>query len=85
MVVRSLWSPSTGLGGVPWLLLLNLGKSKFPSPVPGEGSSLGEICPLRTKGSEQKATSAMTHQREMKIVFRLEKNPFESDTFASRI
>jgi hypothetical protein len=27
----------------------------------------------------------MTHQREMKIVSRLEKNSFESDTFASRI
>lgn len=27
----------------------------------------------------------MTHWREMKIVFRLENNPFESHTFASRI
>lgn len=66
--------------------LIKLGeKVNFPVLSQGRSQSPQEICPLFTKGRELEATSAVTHQREMKIVFGLEKNPFESDTFASRI
>lgn len=48
-------------------------KGKFPSPVPGRFQPLPEMCPLFTRGSEKKAASTMTHQREIKIVSRLER------------
>lgn len=56
-----------------------------PGPSPGWLQPLREMCPLLERSREKKATPVMTHQREMKIVSRLENNPLESHTFASRI
>lgn len=57
----------------------------FPGLFLGRAQPLHEMCPLLERGREKEATSVMTQRREMKIVFRLENNPFESHTFASRI
>lgn len=64
--------------------LIELGKEQISQSYPGRSQPLHEMCAFLTRDSKQKVTSAMTHQREMKIMSRLEKNLFESDTFASR-
>lgn len=51
----------------------------------GWSQPLHEMCPSLERSREKKVTSVMTHQREMKIVSRLENNPCESHTLASRI
>lgn len=64
--------------------LSELGKEQISQSYPGRSQPLHEMCAFLTRDREQKVTSAMTHRREMKIMSRLEKNLFESDTFASR-
>lgn len=64
--------------------LTELCKEQISQSYPGRSQPLHEMCAFLRRDSEQKVTSAMTHQREMKIMSRLQKSLFESDTFASR-